>query len=74
MKFPVENVSKNYLSFQQKNSVEIDCRSIQQKNFVMVIHQELKQIYGDLTGVFQFDRKFLILPGVTPEYSVKRKY
>ena len=34
------------------------CLSFQQKNFVMVIQQEIKQIYGDLTGFFQFDRKF----------------
>ena len=37
---------------QQKNSIEIDCLSFQQKNFVMVIQQEIKRIYGVLTGVF----------------------
>ena len=48
IKFPAENVSKNYLLTSQKYSVDIDYLSFQRKNFVMIIQQKIKQIYGDL--------------------------
>ena len=59
------------LSFQQNHSLNIPLISnvsnilmFQQKYYVMAIQQEIKQIYGDLTGVStckRFDRNFQIL-------------